>query len=252
MFAQLNSGLSTRQPRVLAASLALHGLLLAWLLHSPEPQLLTASSVAIGHNGKVVTQIYFPSQSPDDSTTNSSDRASEVYRRQRLGHEKLVLKHDSVLAKLALPPAPLNPSPAEDNAKTATLSKLGHGAPVGLPYGSVPGGPVYGDEIRPALPITTSDPVVYPWQRPESEGKVVIEITIDERGEIIRKTVLQSLGPMIDKQCLAALENWRFQPATHNGSPIPSKQDAIFPFKARGSADSGSLSPGSPAAIMRV
>jgi len=111
---------------------------------------------------------------------------------------------------------------------------LGHGAPAGLPYGSQPGGPIYGDEIRPALPIATSDPVVYPWQRPDSEGKVIIEITIDERGEIVRKTVLQSLGPEIDNKCLAALENWRFQPATRNGTPIPSKQDAIFPFKARG------------------
>jgi TonB family protein len=234
MFAQLNPGSSTRQPRVLAASVALHGLLFAWLLHAPEPRLLTASSVAIGHNGKVVTQIYFPSQSPDDSATSSSERASEIYRHQRLGHEKLVLKQDSVLAKLTLSSAPLNPSPAEDSAKTATLSKLGHGAAAGLPYGSVPGGPVYGDEIRPALPIATADPVVYPWQRPESEGKVIIEITIDETGEIVRKTVLQSLGPEIDNKCLAALENWHFHPATQNGSPIPSKQDAIFPFKARG------------------
>jgi len=46
--------------------------------------------------------------------------------------------------------------------------------------------------------------------------------------------VLQSLGPDIDTKCLAALDNWRFQPATRNGAPIPSKQDAIFPFKARG------------------
>jgi TonB family protein len=232
MFAQLNAGKSTRQRRVLAGSLALHALLFLWLLHRPEPQLLNATSVALGRNGNVVTQLYFPTQSPDDSTTSSSDRASEVYRHQRLGHEKLILKQTSALAKL--PQLPLSASPAEDNAKTATLSKAGHGAPAGLPYGSLPGGPVYGDEIRPALPITTSDPVVYPWQRPDSEGKVIIEITIDERGEIVRKTVLQSLGPAIDNQCLAALENWHFQPATHNGIPIPSKQDAIFPFKARG------------------
>jgi TonB family protein len=233
MFAQLNPGTSTQQ-RMLAASLALHGLLFAWLLHSPEPQLLTASSLAIGHNGKVATRLYFPTQSPDDSTTTSADRASELYRHQRLGHAKLTWKPTSMQAKLPMPPVPLAASPVEDSANTATLSKLGRGAPAGLPYGSVPGGPVYGDEIRPALPITTADPVVYPWQRPDSEGKVVIEITIDERGEIVRKTVLQSLGPEIDNKCLAALENWRFQPATHNGIPIPSKQDAIFPFKARG------------------
>jgi TonB family protein len=233
MFAQLNPGTS-RQRRVLAGSLALHGLLFAWLLRAPDPQLLQPSSVAIGHNGNVIAKLYFPTQSPDDSSTSSSDSASQVYLHQRLGHEKLIWKQSPAQAKLPLPRTALALSGAEDNAKAATLSKLGHGAPAGLPYGSLPGGPVYGDEIRPALPITTSDPVVYPWERPDSEGKVIIEITIDERGEIVRKTVLQSLGVAIDNKCLAALENWHFQPATHNGSPIASKQDAIFPFKARG------------------
>jgi TonB family protein len=233
MFSQLNPATSM-QRRLLAGSIALHGLLFAWLLHTPEPQLLMPTSVAIGRNGKVVAHLYFPTQNPDDSNTSSSDSASQVYRHQRLGHEKLAWKPTPTQAKLPTPPVPLTPSGAEDNAKTATLSMLGHGAPAGLPYGSQPGGPIYGDEIRPALPIATSDPVVYPWQRPDSEGKVIIEITIDERGEIVRKTVLQSLGPEIDNKCLAALENWRFQPATRNGTPIPSKQDAIFPFKARG------------------
>ena len=84
------------------------------------------------------------------------------------------------------------------------------------------------------MPIATSDPVVYPWQLPDSAGNEVIEITIDERGEITRKIVLQSLGAEIDNQCLTALESWHFRPATRNGAPIASKQDAIFPFKARG------------------
>jgi TonB family protein len=234
MFAQLNTGGSQSRRNVLAGSLALHGLLFAWLLHTPEPPLLNATSVALGHNGKLLTRVYFPTESPDDSTTSSSDHATERYRHQRVGHEKLILKQNAALAKMSLPPAPLAPSGAEDKSKTATLSNLGHGAPAGLPYGSLPGGPIFGDEVRPALPISTADPVVYPWQRPTSEGKVVIEITIDERGEIVRKTVLQSLGPMIDERCLAALESWHFRPATRNGAPIASKQDAIFPFKARG------------------
>jgi TonB family protein len=233
MFTELNPA-SFVQRRMLACSLALHGVLLVWMLHAPEPQLLQPNSVAIGRNGRVISRLYFPTQSPDDSDSSSSDRASQVYRHQRMGHEKLILKQTLTQAKLPLPATQFSPPGAEDNAKTATLSKLGHGALAGLPYGTVPGGPVYGDEIRPALPIATADPLVYPWQRPDSEGKVIIEITIDERGEIVRKTVLQSLGPAIDNQCLAALESWHFQPATHNGMPIPSKQDAIFPFKARG------------------
>jgi TonB family protein len=231
MFAQINPQSKNRR-NVLAGSLALHGLFFAWLLHPPEPRLLTPVSVAIGRNGHVLSQLYWPSRTPDDSSTNSSDSATERYRHQRLGHEKLLWKPASAQSKLSQPQPTL--ASVEDNSKTTTLSKLGHGAPAGLPYGSLVGGPVYGDEIRPALPVATADPAIYPWERPESEGKVVIEITIDERGAIIRKTVLQSLGPAIDNKCLAALDNWRFQPATQNGAPIASKQDAIFPFKARG------------------
>jgi len=230
MFAQLNPGTSTRR-RVLATSLTLHGLFLAWLLHSPEPRLLQPSSIALGSNGRVLTRLYFPTPSPDDSATSSPANAKQVYRHERVGHEKLTWKPTSASNLSA--PRTLSPS-AEDKSETATLSKLGHGAAAGLPYGSLPGGPIYGDEIRPALPIATADPLVYPWQRPVSEGKVIIEIIIDERGEIVRKTVLQSLGSDIDNKCLAALDNWRFQPATQNGVPIASKQDAIFPFKARG------------------
>lgn len=234
MFAQLNSGESKSRRKILAGSLALHGLLFAWLVHTPEPQLLNPTSVALGHNGRVVTQLYWPSQSPDESATSSSERASEVYRHQRLGHDKLIWKRTTTPVKLPSPSAPRAPSGAEDDAKTATLSRLGHGALAGLPYGSLPGGPVYGDEIRPALPVRTEDPVAYPWELPESEGRVVVEITIDERGEIVRKMVLESMGPKLDQKVLAALENWHFQPATHNGVAIASKQDAIFHFRARG------------------
>jgi TonB family protein len=234
MFAQLNSIRSTRAWKVRSTSLALHGILFAWLLHTPEPQLLNPSSVALGHNGKLLTQIYFPTDSPDDSPKSSPNRATEVYRHQRLGHEKLILKPNTAIAKLAIPQAPLAPPSAEDKSKTATLSSLGHGAPAGLPYGSLPGGPVFGDEIRPALPVATVDPVVYPWELPDSEGNVVVEITIDERGEIVRKTVLRSMGPKLDEKFLAALDSWHFHPATRNGVAIASKQDAIFHYRARG------------------
>ena len=232
MFAQLNSDPSKSQRKVLAGSLALHALLFVWLLRAPEPRLLNPTSVAPGRNGRVLAQLYWPTLSADDSTTSSSDRASEVYRHQRLGHEKLIWKQNPTPAKLPLPSTPF--AGATDNSNTATLSKLGHGAPAGLPYGSVPGSPIYGDEIRPALPVTMPDPVVYPWDLPESEGNVVIEFTIDERGEIVRTRVVQSMGPKLDEKALEAAGNWHFRPATQNGVAIASKQDYIFHFRARG------------------
>lgn len=233
MFAQLNPVTARRQRWLRLGSLLVHGLLLAWLLHSPEPMLLNPISVALGHNGKAVTRLYWASKTPDDSTQSSSDAATQQYRHQRLGHEKLRWTAPPQLAKVS-PQLPLARAETEDNSTTQTLSALGHGTQAGLPYGTLSRGQLYGEEIRPALPIATFDPTVFPWQLPDSPGNEVIEITIDERGEITHKIVLQSLGPDIDNKCLAALENWHFHPATRNGSPIPSKQDAIFPFKARG------------------
>ena len=233
MFLQLNPANARRQRRLLAASCAVHGLLLAWLLRSPEPIRLTPNSLALGQNGKSVTRLYWSSKNPDDSSHSSSDLATQRYRHERLG-QKLTWKAPAQLPKLPLPQMPVARAEAADNSKTQTLSALGHGAQAGVPYGSLYHGSLTGDEIRPALPTATSDPVVWPWQLPTSAGNEVIEIVIDERGEIVNKTVLQSLGPDIDSKCLAALENWHFQPATRNGRPIPSKQDAIFPFRARG------------------
>jgi outer membrane biosynthesis protein TonB len=234
MFAQLNP-VSARQERWLRiGSLAFHILLLVWLLHTPEPQLLTANSVASGQNGKSVTRLYWPSKTPDDSHQSSSDKATQHYRHQRLSHDKLTWTAQSKPPKLQAPDTPLARTNSQDTSSSQTLSALGHGAQAGALYGTLVGGPFSGNEIRPALPVATSDPMLYPWQLPAAPGNEVIEITIDERGEIVRKTVLQSLGPDIDDKCLAALENWHFRPATRNGTAIMSKQDAIFPFKARG------------------
>ena len=233
MFEQLNPATTRRQRRLRVVSVAVHAAILGWMLHSPEPRLLTPNSIALGRNGTSVTRLFWSSKNPDDSMHSSSDLATERYEHQRLG-QRLMWKAPAHLSKLRAPQTPVARSEEQDKAKTQTLAALGHGAQAGLPYGTLRSGELYGDEIRPALPSATADPVVYPWQLPVAAGNEVIEITIDERGEIVSKTVLQSLGPEIDLKCLAALENWHFHPATRNGSPIPSKQDAIFPFKARG------------------
>jgi hypothetical protein len=233
MFALPKATEERRQRGVKTLSVVAHGLLLAWMLHSPEPMLLNPVSVALGQNGKSVTRLYWSSKTPDDSSHSSSDLATQKYKHERFA-QKLAWKAPLQLANLPKPSMPIAKVEKEDTSPTQTLSALGHGAQAGLPYGTLNRGQLYGDEIRPALPIQTSDPTVYPWQLPTTPGNEIIEITIDERGEIVKKTVLQSLGDDIDNKCLAALENWHFHPATRNGTPIPSKQDAIFPFRARG------------------
>lgn len=234
MFAQLKPVNARRQRWLRTGSLAFHGILLVWLLHSPEPQLLNPVSVAMGENGKSLTRLYWPSKSLDDSNQSSSDKATEHYSHQRLSHDKLTFQAPVPPPRQAVPQNPLAPTNAEDDSKTQTLSASGHGAQAGATYGSLNSGPFFGNEVRPALPVTTSDPVAYPWELPDFEGNVVVEIVIDTHGDIVGKKVLQSLGPKIDEKVLLALDNWHFQPATRNGAPIASKQDAVFHFHASG------------------
>ena len=233
VFQQLKPASTTSERAFKLASIALHAIILGWLLHAPEPRLLNPNSVAYGQNGTSVTRLYWSSKNPDNSSHSSSDQATERYRHQRLG-QKLAWKAPTNPAKVTAPQVAISKAEEADDAKTQTLSNLGHGAQAGMSYGTLAQGSLYGEEVRPALPIRTSDPSVWPWQLPETAGNEVIEITIDERGEIIKKVVLHSLGADIDSKCLAALENWHFHPATRNGTPIASKQDAIFPFHARG------------------
>src|SRR5579864_8662696 len=125
---------STRHERIIKlVSIALHALALAWLLHAPEPRLLNPNSVAYGQNGTSVTRLYWSSQNPDDSSHSSSDLASQRYRHQRLG-QKLKWNPPQNLAKLSAPQTPVSKAKAEDNAKTQTLSALGHGAQAGATY----------------------------------------------------------------------------------------------------------------------
>ena len=102
--------------------------------------------------------------------------------------------------------------------------------PAGSPYGSLSEGPSIGYEIRPALPVYAFDPVLGPGDL-GYEGDEVVEITIDETGNVIHTTVLQSLGRAVDAKVLAVLQSWRFHPATRDGLAIASRQDVHYHFK---------------------
>src|ERR1700741_3471223 len=124
MFAQLNPASARRQRRLLIISCGVHAMLLAWLLHAPEPMRLNPSSVALGQNGTSVTRLYWSSKSPDDSSHSSSDLATQRYRHQRLG-QKLTWKASPQSAKPPAPETPVARAEESDNSKTQTLSALG-------------------------------------------------------------------------------------------------------------------------------
>ena len=101
----------------------------------------------------------------------------------------------------------------------------------GSPFGSLAQGPATGHDIRPALPLVFPNPAILPWQVPSGvEGNVIVEVTIDEQGNVTETKVLQGLGHGIEEKVVAALRNWRFRPAIMDGRAIASQQDVYFHF----------------------
>jgi TonB family protein len=217
MFRQL-SNRGRREKVALALSLMMHCLLLGWLLRPPKPIFIAPFSARAGSNGRATTYIYWPTKegAAEARTSVAKDRLTWT------GAERTkVPKRELQLANL--------PETAEAN--TSTIPNTAQAA--GSVYGSSLTGSTSGEEVRPALRVTGSEPIVDRDDFGGLEGNVVVEITIDERGNIVQKTLLTSLNPQVDQKVLAALEDWRFLPATRDGVAIPSKEDVYYHFPIR-------------------
>jgi TonB family protein len=210
MFTPLYSEVSKRRAGLLSASLILHFVFLGWLLHSPTPIFVAQSSVVKGQSGRMVTRIYFGG---DSGVAQEKPKPRVSWQRGQKKNEARVLP----------------PPPPKLEMGNEIASARANGPAAGSPYGSLSYGTMNGPEIRPALPVVSPDPV-FGSDAVGLQGDVIVEITIDDQGNIVQKIVLQSLGPAIDGRVLAALEKWQFSPASKNGVPIPSKQDVYYHF----------------------
>jgi len=211
MFAQFKFGLPKRQPALLGSSLAAHFLFLGWILHSPPPIFVAPHEIARGEGGSFLTRIYFGGQTGVTQAHPAPPR---------------FLHQPSIRPLHPLPP--LSAKMQRGNATASSLAPEGLAA--GSSYGSLSYGSLTGFEVRPALPVVSSDPVIEPDLLNGVTGDVIIEITIDSVGNITEMKVLQSFNSAVDQKVLAALEKWHFLPATRNGVPIPSKQDVHYHF----------------------
>ena len=135
---------------------------------------------------------------------------------------------------LTAPVRPHKPKKVEDIKSPKAEGEQTKGEDVrttlaGSPYGSLGNGPTDGHEVRPALPTVFHDPIS-PQLPSGVHGDVVVQVTIDAQGNITEKKILKTLGYGAEERVLAALEDWRFRPATQDGVPIPSQQYMYFHF----------------------
>jgi TonB family protein len=199
----------------LLASVALHTAALALLIHRAMPVFVMPSDVALGLPSSSGSVVYL---------------APVGVGKSELPQEKpkLALHRDSTLK----PPQSL-PKPAtvkDDNARdSGQLEATMH---AGSLYGSrIPGAPLTGHEIIPALPQVFPDPNVTGDDLPPGvQGDVVVEVTIDERGNVIELKLIRGIGYGIEDRVLATLRQWRFRPASKDGVTIASQHIVTFHY----------------------
>jgi len=211
VFQQLQHSALARRRWSVGASTSAHLLALVVLLRQPASVFVRPQAVVAGAGGTSVTALYLPYDLGVHSQSATEVRVSPAVSKSKARRRKPNR-------------APLK---AEQNQPGDVLQT----ARAGSAYGSLADGPIEGREIRPALPVTFVNPEISHSELPPGvQGDVVVEVTIDARGNIVAKRILQRIGYGIDEKVLAALEGWRFTPATEDGVPIPSQHDIHFHF----------------------
>ena len=206
-----------RWKRSLSASFAVHCVGVAALLfHAPAGKLIP-SEVALGTRGSSGSVIYLAPIGPEVA------RATVPIR----------------LAKPAATPNSEASRPKFVDRQREAPSATASGAPLesahgGSPWGSrVPGTPITGSEVLPALPEVFPDPPVARGEIPAGvEGDVIVEVTIDEKGDVVDEKLLKGIGYGIEEKVLAVLRQWHFRPAMQNGVTVASQHIVHFHYPA--------------------
>jgi TonB family protein len=217
MFAELRPE-RKRWNRSLLASFGLQCAAVLFLLHRAAPQFVTPSDVDHGIPGSSgsLPIVYLAPVGPEQAKAASED------------------PRPSLRSSLAAPP-----QPPKRQAKTSeTTQPAQHNAPEqtargGSPWGRVPGSPITGDEVVPALPQVFPDPPVFRADLPSGvEGDVIVEVTIDAEGNVIETKLLQGIGYGVEQKVLGTLQHWHFRPAMKDGVTIASQHIVHFHYPA--------------------
>ena len=78
-----------------------------------------------------------------------------------------------------------------------------------------------GDGVTAPKPIYTPNPeYVDKARKAKINGVVVLAMTVTAEGNVRDVTVIKSLDSGLDKQAIAAVRTWKFEPATKDGKPV--------------------------------
>ena len=90
------------------------------------------------------------------------------------------------------------------------------------PAPPAPAGPVrIGGKVQPPTLIHRVDPTYPPMAvNAHLQGVVILEAIVDEEGVVREVKVLRSVNPLLDREALNAVRQWRYAPVILNGTPV--------------------------------
>lgn len=136
---------------------------------------------------------------------------------------------------------PPEPAPIVAESPMVTPSDYAVPAPPPVPESVV----VAPEPVPAAQPVTLPElsatcpgrtPPVYPLQarRMGREGRVLLQVFLDESGHVARALVQQSSGvTVLDEAALKAVQQWQCNPALRNGQPVAAVALQPFNFTLR-------------------
>lgn len=218
MFTELPRSERKRWNRSVFASLGIHCAVLAFIIHRAGPVFVTPSDTdhgILGSSGSL-SIVYLAPVGPE--RTNSTPEE----------------QRPSLRAALAPVPKPPKAKPKPSNTDQPTQQDAPEQtARGGSPWGRIPGSPITGDAVVPALPEVFPDPPVARADLPAGvEGDVIVEVTIDAQGNVVETKLLQGIGYGIEQKVLAVLQRWHFRPAMRDGVTIASQHIVHFHYPA--------------------
>lgn len=227
MFAMYPASTFRTRPWILTASLAVHCLVLFLLLRSPNPTIVKVQQLRLGNNGRSLARLYWSSDAQALASAKTNSKSSQKHE-QTVRSKALQTPSRSQQIRLEKQERTL----AANNAERATTAgRSRDAATAGSRNGSLAEGDLVGSEVRPALWIAGPNPAIAASEFAEGlEGSVIVEITIDEQGNVVATQLLQGLSPAVDARVIEALQIAHFVPAKRNGVAIASKQDVYYHF----------------------
>ena len=196
-------------------SFAVQLALLMALLYTAAPIFVTPSDVDFGipHSFGSRSIVYLAPVGPEQA-------------RPPANQPRLILK-----ASLPAKTKPPKAEPKREESAATTDNAPEETARGGSPFGHVPGSPLTGNEVVPAFPDVFPDPPVSRDELPAGvQGDVIVEVTIDSRGDVVETRLLQGIGYGVEQKVLQVLQRWHFHPAMRDGVTIASQHIVHFHY----------------------